>query len=154
MLLLLPRKSQRQRRRRETPPAGSEVQKRIELLGPSELLRLKIDKLHALLVNTDPQASIPKPNKKIWQEKANLLPTVQADIRRHLAVAAVQAAPLLQILKAPLICEGESILNMQIEGLPAFLCLFFTRYFRMRQMLRRMMKYLPRTRKVAPICTM
>jgi hypothetical protein len=54
------------------------------------------------------------------QEKANLLPTVQAVLRRHLAVAAVQAASLLQIPEAPLICERERILNMQIEGLPEF----------------------------------
>jgi 6-phosphogluconolactonase/glucosamine-6-phosphate isomerase/deaminase len=33
---------------------GSEIKKRLEQLGPSELLRLKIDDLHALLVNVDP----------------------------------------------------------------------------------------------------
>ena len=57
---------------------GSEILKRLEQLGPSELLRLNIDELHALLVNADPQASIPKPNKKTWQEKASPLPTFQA----------------------------------------------------------------------------
>jgi hypothetical protein len=51
--------------------------KRLEQLGPSELLRLKIDELYALL-NADPQASIPKPNKITRQEKANLLLIVQA----------------------------------------------------------------------------
>ena len=51
---------------------GSE--KRLEQLGPSELLRLKINELHALLVNADHEASIPKPDKKIGQEKANLPP--------------------------------------------------------------------------------
>jgi len=38
---------------------GSEIMKRLEQLGPSELHRLKIDKLHALLVNVDPQGSMP-----------------------------------------------------------------------------------------------
>ncbi len=66
---------------------GSKILKRLEQLGPSEKLRLKIDELHARLVNADPQASIPKPNKKTGQEKVNLLPTVQAAPRRHLAVA-------------------------------------------------------------------
>ena len=94
---------------------GSE--KRLEQLGPSELLRLKINELHALLVNADHEASIPKPDKKIGQEKANLMPTVQAALRRYLAVASVQATPVLQVPEAPLICEGENILNMQIEGL-------------------------------------
>ena len=46
------------------------------------------------------------------------MPTVQAAIRRHLAVATIQTTSLLQIQEAPLIYEGESILNMQIEGLP------------------------------------
>ena len=59
-----------------------DVLKRLELLGPSQLLRLKIDELHALLVNNDPLGSIPKPNKKTWLEKANLLPTFQAALGR------------------------------------------------------------------------
>ncbi len=46
------------------------------------------------------------------------MPTVQAALRRHLAVATIQATPPIQVLEAPLICEGETILNMQIEGLP------------------------------------
>ena len=95
---------------------GFEIPKRLEQLGPSELLRLKIDELHALLVNANPQASIPKRNKKTCQEKANFMPTVQA-LRRHLAVATVQATPMLQIPEAPLIWERENIFNMQIEGL-------------------------------------
>ncbi len=33
---------------------GSEILKRLEQLGPSELLRLKIDELHAILANADP----------------------------------------------------------------------------------------------------
>ena len=32
---------------------GSEILTRLEQLGPSELLRLKVDELHALLVNID-----------------------------------------------------------------------------------------------------
>ena len=82
------------------------------------LLRLQIDKLYALLINSDPLGSIPRPNKKEGQEKANLLPTVQAALRRHLAVAAVQAPPLLLITFATVICEGNKIQNFQIEGLP------------------------------------
>jgi len=128
--------------------------KRLEQLGLSELLRLKIDELYAFLVNADSQASIPKPKHKTWQEKANLLPTVQATIRRYLDVATVQATPLLQIPEAPLIYEGENIINLQSEGLLEFLCLFLTRYFRMQQMPQWIPKYLPRTRKIAPICTM
>jgi len=72
-------------------------------------------------VNADPQGSIPKPNKETWQEKANLLPTVQAALRRLLAVAvasAPQAPPLPPIPLAHVFCEGEYILNLQVEGLP------------------------------------
>jgi hypothetical protein len=43
---------------------GSEIMKRLEQLGPNELLRLKVDELHALLANTGPHGSITKPNKK------------------------------------------------------------------------------------------
>ena len=56
--------------------AGSEVLKRIEQHGRAELLRLKIDELHALIVNADPLGSNPKPNKKTALEKASLLPAV------------------------------------------------------------------------------
>ncbi len=77
---MLPRKiSEREKKIRDTTTlvtTGSEILKRLEQLGPSELLRLKIDELHALLVNADPQRSIPKPNKKTRQEKANLMPTI------------------------------------------------------------------------------
>ena len=100
---------------------GSEILKRLEQLGPSELHRLKVDELHALLVNADPQGSIPKPNKKTGQEKASLLPTVQAALSRFLAVAAAsnqQAPPLPPISFAPVTCEGENIPNLLVEGLP------------------------------------
>jgi len=89
---------------------GSEIMKRLEQLGPSELLRLKIDELYDLLVSNDPRGAIPKPNKKIGQEEANLLPRVQAALRRFHAVAttsAAQAPPLLPIPFAPVTCEGE-----------------------------------------------
>jgi len=93
---------------------GSEILKRLEQLGPSELLHLKIDELYALHVYADPQkqGSIPKPKKKTWQERANLLPTVQAVLRRILAVAAYQAPPLLLIPFAPVICEEDNISNL------------------------------------------
>jgi len=114
--------------------------KRLEQLGQSELLNLKIDGLYALLVNAVPQAFIPKPNKKIGQEKANLLPIVQAALGRYLAVAAVSPPSLLSIPEVHVICEGENILNLQIEGLPDFFYLFLARYSRMRQMPQRLLK--------------
>ncbi len=83
------------------------------------LLRLQIDKLYALLINSDPLGSIPRPNKKEGQEKANLLPAIQAALRRFLAVAvdpAPQAPPLPPIPFAPVTCEGETIPNLQVEG--------------------------------------
>ena len=82
-----------------------------------------------MLVNDDPEGSIPKPNKKAGQEKANLPPTVQAVIRRFLAVAAVQAPPLLLIIFAPVICEGDKIPNFQIEGLPEIYLPIFDQLF-------------------------
>jgi hypothetical protein len=100
---------------------GSEILRRLEQLGPSELLRLKIDELHALLVNNDPLGSTPRPNKKEGQEKASLLPTVQAALGRFLAVAAAstpQAPPLPPIPFAPVTCEGETIPNLLVEGGP------------------------------------
>ena len=79
----------KEKRAKDTPAlvtTGSEILKRLEQLGPCELLRLKIDEfydeLYALLVNNDPRGSIPKPDKKIGQEKANLVPTVQAALCR------------------------------------------------------------------------
>ena len=132
---------------------GSVILTRLEQLGPPELLRLKIDELHALLVNSDPLGSIPKPNKKTGLEKANLLPSVQAAFGRFLAVAAAsapQAPPLTPIPSAPVICEGEYIPNLQIEGLPEFFCLFPTLYYSMRQMPQRMLLLPFRTREVAP----
>ncbi len=62
--------------------AGSEILQRLEKLGLNEQLRLNIDELKALLVKADPQGSIPKPNKKTWLKKANLMPTIQAAIGR------------------------------------------------------------------------
>ena len=97
---------------------------RIEQLGPSELLRLKIDELHALLVNADLLGSIPKPSKKTGLEKANLLPTVQAALGRYIAVATDPAPSLLPILEVPVIFEVKNILNLQIEGLPVFFAYF------------------------------
>ncbi len=38
--------------------AGPEIRKRLEKLGPNELIRLKIDELYALLVNVDPHGSL------------------------------------------------------------------------------------------------
>ncbi len=99
---------------------GTEILKRLEQLGASELLRLKIVELYALIANGDPQGSIHMKNKKKGQEKANLMSTVQVTLRRFFAVASVQAPPLLQIPLALVICEEENTLNLQIEGLPAF----------------------------------
>ena len=52
----------------------SEIMKRLEQLGPSKLSRLHIDKLHALIVNTDPQDSVPKLNKKYSKRKPTSCP--------------------------------------------------------------------------------
>jgi hypothetical protein len=57
---------------------GSEILQRLEQLSPNELIRLKIDELHSLLIIADPQGIIPKPNKKTRLEKANLFSTVQS----------------------------------------------------------------------------
>jgi hypothetical protein len=95
---------------------SSEVVKRLEQLGPSKLLHLTIDKLYALLVNNDPLGSISKPKKKTWQEKANLMPIIQAAFRRYLAVAAVSAPSMLPNPVVLVIYEGENIINSQIEG--------------------------------------
>jgi hypothetical protein len=51
---------------------GSEILKRQERLGPKKLLRLKVDELHALLVNAYLQGSITKLNKEMGLEKASL----------------------------------------------------------------------------------
>jgi hypothetical protein len=66
---------------------GTEILNRLEQLGPSELLRLKIDELTAFPVYADLQGSIPKLIKILRQEKANLLPTVQAALRSFFAIA-------------------------------------------------------------------
>jgi hypothetical protein len=82
-----------------------------------------IDELHALIINANPQGSIPKPNKKTWLEKANLLPIVQAALRRFLAVAATsapEAPPLIPAPFASIICKGEIITNLKIDGLLEF----------------------------------
>jgi hypothetical protein len=73
-----------------------------------------------LLVNNDPLGSIPKPNKKTEQEKANLRPIVHAVLGRYLAIAAVSAPSPLPIPLIPVIYEGGNINNLQIEGQPEF----------------------------------
>ena len=86
----------------------SEILQRLEQLGPNELLCLKIDELYALIENAYSIGSIPKPNKKTWQEEAILLmPTVQTAIGRYLAVAAVSAPSMLPIAVFPVIYEGK-----------------------------------------------
>ena len=73
-------------------------------------------------VYADHIGSVPKPTKKTWLEKANLLPTVQAALRCVLAVVVAslaQAPPLLPILFALFTCEGVNIYsNFQVEVLP------------------------------------
>jgi len=95
---------------------GSEIVKKLGQLGPSEMLRLKIDDLYALLVNTILSAPFLGQTKKEGQEKANLLPTVQATLRRFSAVATLSAPSLLPIPEVHVINEGENISNLQIEG--------------------------------------
>ena len=71
-----------------------------------------------MLINSDPLGSIPRPTKKEGQEKASILPKVQAALGRYLAVATVSAPSLLPIPEILVICEKENILNLLIEGQP------------------------------------
>jgi len=72
---------------------GSELLDKIKQGGPQVLRKLKIDELHALLINAYPQNSIPRPNKKEGLEKVEELATVQ-DALRIFASARIPA-PLL-----------------------------------------------------------
>jgi hypothetical protein len=91
----------------------------MEQRGQIELLRLKIDELHALIGNVDPLGSNPKPNKKIGLEKANLLPTVIAALGRFSGSRSIatpaEAPPVVPIPEAPLNCEGENTVNYQSD---------------------------------------
>ena len=97
--------------------AGSEVLKRLEQPGRAEILRLKIDELHALIANVVPLWSNPKPNKNTGLEKASLLPAVIAALGRfggsNSIATPAEAPPLLLIPEVPLNCEGENIENNQ-----------------------------------------
>ena len=111
---------------------GSEILKRLEQIGPSELHRLKIDELHALLENANPQGFIPKPNKKTWQEKASLLRVDQAAFSHFFAVAASstpQAPPLPPISFVPVTCERGKISNLLVEGGPEIVLPIFDSVF-------------------------
>ena len=96
---------------------GSEVLKRLEQRGPSELTRLTINELHALIVNGDPLGSNPRPNKTTRLEKARQLPTVIAVVglfSGSSSIAAPAEAPTqLPIPEAALNCEGENAENNQ-----------------------------------------
>jgi hypothetical protein len=96
---------------------GSEVLKRLEQRGPSELTRLTINELHALIVNGDPLGSNPRPNKTTGLEKARQLPTVIAAVglfSGSSSIAAPAEAPTqLPIPEAALNCEGENAENNQ-----------------------------------------
>ena len=98
---------------------GSEVLKRLEQRGPAELLRLKVDELHALISNADPLGSNPKPNKKTGLEKASLLPEVIAALGRFSGSSSIatpaEAPTLLPIPEAPVNCEGENTENNQSD---------------------------------------
>ncbi len=61
---------------------------------------LKVDELHALLVNAYPQGVVPRPNKAVGLEKVHSLSTVSAAIQRHLA-ARHTAAPEPQLPPPP-----------------------------------------------------
>ncbi len=133
-MLMLQIQIKQMTREQKTPPPSlppaprSRKDSSNSALPTSELPRRKIDELYALLVNNDPRGSIPKPNKKSWQEKANLLPTFQAALRRFLAVATTSAAhapPMLPILFALVTYEGDTIRNLQVEGLPEFFFAYF-----------------------------
>ena len=91
---------------------GSEVLRRLEQRGPAELLRLKVDELHALIVNADPLGSNPRLNKKLGLEKASLLPEVIAALGRFSGSSSIatpsEAPTLLPIPEAPGTCKGEN----------------------------------------------
>ena len=111
---------------------GSKILQRLEQLDPNEQLRLKIYELYALTVNANPFGSTPMPNKKIGQEKAILLPTVQAALSRFITVAAAstpQASLLPPISFALVTCEGEIIPKLLVEGLLDFFLPIFDPVF-------------------------
>ncbi len=60
---------------------GSELLEKIKQGGSQVISRLKIDELHALLINAYPQNSIPRPNKKEGLEKVEESATVQDALR-------------------------------------------------------------------------
>ena len=62
---------------------GSDMLKKIEHGGGDVVKTLSIPQLHALLVNSNPLASIPKPNKKVGIEKVMQLDTVKTAILRY-----------------------------------------------------------------------
>ena len=79
---------------------GSELLKKVEQHGPSFLNCLKVDELHALLVDSDAQGIVPRPSKKqIGFEKGDELTTSKATISRYFAhfVAATQPQPKPQL---------------------------------------------------------
>jgi hypothetical protein len=112
---------------------GSEILRRLEQSGPDELLRLKVDELYALLVNADPQGSIPRSNKKTGQEKASRLLIVIAALGRFSgsnSIATPAEAPqMLPIPEAPLSCEGTNTENMQVSAPADFYLPIFDRVF-------------------------
>jgi len=56
---------------------GSELLEKIQNGGPQVLRNLKVDELHALLINASPQELISKPSKKVGLEKVAALATVK-----------------------------------------------------------------------------
>jgi hypothetical protein len=60
---------------------GSELLEKIKQGGPQVLRKLKIDELHALLIDAYPQNSLPRPNKKEGLEKVEELGIVQDALR-------------------------------------------------------------------------
>ena len=74
---------------------GSDLLIKISQFGPSLLSSLKIDDLHALLVNSDPQGVVSRPNKTQGLEKVRSLATVKAALLRHASAATATQAPEL-----------------------------------------------------------
>ena len=50
---------------------------------------MKVDELHALMVNADPQSGIPRQNKTIGLEKVRNITTLIAALERYASAASV-----------------------------------------------------------------
>ncbi len=77
------------------------------MFGPAVInCSFKIDELHALLVNADPQGGVPKPNKTVGLQTVINLEIVKSALRRHATTITLQAPAIMQALSPPTFSEG------------------------------------------------